>query len=93
MQTNALAEWFVGLPAEHEVPSTKPRWEQGVWIVLSRHGGDACVCTTLHAVNCADTHGQLGTHCSGEGNKDAANEVFAHEWALGCESYLLTLAV
>ena len=59
-----IADWFLGLPANHEVPSSKPALVTGsVFSALSIAMMQAS--TTLHAMNCADTHGELGTHLLG----------------------------
>ena len=59
-----IADWCVGLPANHEVPSSKPALVTGsVFSALSIAVMQAS--TILQAMNCADTHGALGTHLLG----------------------------
>ena len=57
-----MADWFAGLPANYEVPSSRPA-----------HGSRERVKRLfLRLLNCADTHGQLGTV---QDNKDAVYRV------------------
>ena len=64
LYVNVYSRLVLGLPVNHGVPSSKPAVVTGsVFSALSIAVMQAS--TTLYAMNCADTHGELGTHLLG----------------------------